>query len=88
MHIKRILAAALCAVGMWLSAAPLASASSIQAQTTAAYQWTTYTCLRYTGCGAINLNQIDDNGRGCHSWHYNYHTTYYGWRDGWTPWFC
>lgn len=89
MHIKRILAAAICALGIGLAAAPAAPASSFQQQSVNAYTWVTNTCLRYTGCGSIQpFNQITDNGRGCHSWHYNYHTTYYGWVDGWTPWFC
>lgn len=52
---------------------------------------TTNQCLHYTGCSSISFNQYGDRPDVCshgRQWHYNYHTTYYGWVQGWTAVYC
>lgn len=53
----------------------------------AAMQWITNDCVRYTGCSQISINQTATDGS-CRRYHYNYHTKWYGWKDGWTGPYC
>jgi hypothetical protein len=82
---RKFLAAALCAAGLGLGIAAPAEATLTRYQ--AAMQAATYDCLRYTGCSQLAINQVAVSGS-CRRYHYNFHTTYYGWLDAWTGPYC
>lgn len=85
---RKIATLAVAAVAAMGVAAPSAFATS---RWQAAMAATTNSCLRYTGCSQISFNQYQYRPATCSNgiqYHYNFHTTYYGWLQGWTSIYC